>query len=346
MINNRMLRYVFIFVLIFGLSVSLFAQDNKKIAQTGFQYLSVVSDATAASMAEAVTTLNLKSSSMFFNPACMTEMNQMIDVSASYNELFADITHNTFSMSYKPADGLYGVIGLTFQSVDYGDNFFGTIVDPSVESGYRDTGDLSPTASSIGLGYAKALSAKFSIGAHVRWNKQDFGTVIQPIMETIDTLGAEMLGEEEKSYSQTPVSFDFGTLYKTGFKSLVFGMSIRNFSGEVEYIREAFQLPLVFTRGIHMDMMDFIDEGTRMHRAFLVFNTSHFRSRPEEYQFALNYSFMDYFSLRAGYVTGRDEESVAFGVGFNVKDYFTFDYAYIPLDVFDKSQRYTIRFSF
>ena len=189
MINNRIVKYIFIFVLIIGYSVSLFAQDNKKIAQTGFPYLSVVSDARAASMAEAVTTMNMKSSSLFFNPACMTEMDQMIDVSASYNELFADITHNTFSMSYKPADGLYGVIGLTFQSVDYGDNFFGTIVDPSVESGYRNTGELNPTASSIGLGYAKALSSKFSVGAHIRWNKQDFGTVRAPVIVEIDTLG-------------------------------------------------------------------------------------------------------------------------------------------------------------
>jgi hypothetical protein len=50
------------------------AQDNQKLAQSGFQFLSVVSDARAAAMAEAMTSLEIGSSALFFNPAGMADM--------------------------------------------------------------------------------------------------------------------------------------------------------------------------------------------------------------------------------------------------------------------------------
>ena len=46
----------------------LTAAENKKLAQTGFQFLSVVSDARASAMAEAMTSLETGSSALFFNP--------------------------------------------------------------------------------------------------------------------------------------------------------------------------------------------------------------------------------------------------------------------------------------
>ena len=39
------------------------------------------------------------------------------------------------------------------------------------------------------------------------------------------------------------MAFDFGILYKTGFKSLNFGMVVRNFSREVEYEKSRSSCP-------------------------------------------------------------------------------------------------------
>ncbi|HDQ45616.1 MAG TPA: hypothetical protein ENN17_09015, partial [bacterium] len=51
------------------LCVSTGFAQNKKLAQTGFQFLSVVSDARGSAMAEALTSLETGSSALFFNPA-------------------------------------------------------------------------------------------------------------------------------------------------------------------------------------------------------------------------------------------------------------------------------------
>jgi len=47
---------------------------NEKLAQAGFEFLSVVSDARAAAMADAMTSLQIGSSALFFNPAGMANI--------------------------------------------------------------------------------------------------------------------------------------------------------------------------------------------------------------------------------------------------------------------------------
>ena len=54
-------------------------------------------------------------------------------------------------------------------------------------------------------------------------------------------------------------------IYKTGFKSLNLGMSIRNFSEEIKYIEEGFQLPLTFRIGASIDALDFMDVDKSTH---------------------------------------------------------------------------------
>ncbi|MCD6100713.1 MAG: DUF3308 domain-containing protein, partial [Candidatus Marinimicrobia bacterium] len=66
---NRKLLVILSIVLML---VPLYSQ--KKLAQTGFQFLSVVSDARGGSMADAMTALELGSRGLFFNPAGMSRM--------------------------------------------------------------------------------------------------------------------------------------------------------------------------------------------------------------------------------------------------------------------------------
>jgi hypothetical protein len=54
--------------------------------------------------------------------------------------------------------------------------------------------------------------------------------------------------------------------------------------------------------------------------------------------------YLDFLSLRIGYLSHTDEQDFTFGVG--VEQFgFAFDYAYTPFGVFDKVQRFTLRFS-
>lgn len=329
----RMFQIILVFVLA---GTSLFAQERQKVAQTGFQFLSIISDARAAGMAGAVNTIPLGSSSLFFNPAVLTEISGFIDMSASQNQWISDIKHNAFSLAVKPESGKYGVIGISVQSVDYGE-VLGTVVDASNPEGYMDIGVIEPTALAVGIGYAKSLSDRFSVGTQIRWVKQDLGSSIVP-SATDDSTTQKVLNE------LTPVAFDFGTLFKTGIKSLAFGMSIRNFSNDIKYADEGFQLPLVFTIGASMDMMDLFEISGPEQSLYLSVDATHYRSHPEQLIIGLDYTFMSLLSIRTGYVTSNDEDGLNFGMGIS---YFglTFDYAYTPFGLFDKVQRMTIRFA-
>jgi hypothetical protein len=311
---------------------------NVKLAQAGFEFLSVVSDAQAAGMADAVTSLEMGSGSLFFNPAGMADMQKFIDITASANQWIADIQHNTFSLAISPAHGRFGVIGFTYQNVNYGD-FYGTRVNMALDAGYYDTGIFSLGANALGLGYAKRLTEWFNVGGQVRLVRQDLGkSIIPEISDVPDT--TEVIAENVL----TPLSFDFGTQFKTGFRSLVFGMSIRNFSREIEYVEEPFQLPLVFNMGISMDLMDLVAKGDSKQSLYMSLDASHYRSRSEQLKVGLDWRPLKILALRCGYITNEDESGLTFGVGLS-RFGFTFDYAYTPYGVFNQVQRLTMRIS-
>ena len=317
------------------------AAENKKLAQTGFQFLSVISDARAAGMAGAVNSLEMGSASIFFNPAAMANSSSMIDLSASDNSWIADIHHYTVSLAFNPmphSGGNLGIFGISVQSVNYGDVEW-TVVDKNSADGYSDQGIISPSALAIGIGYAKALSTQFSVGGQVKWVKQDLGeSLIPSVTYQEDSVLVE------KDNQLTPLSFDFGTLFKTGFKSLAFGMSVRHFSKEIQYAEEGFQLPLVFTIGASMNLMDLFSNQDNNQSLLLSVDATHFRSHPEQLIAGLEYTLMRTLSLRCGYVTSNDEDGLSFGFGVS-KFGLHLDYAYTPFGVFDIVQRMTARFS-
>jgi len=311
---------------------------GEKLAQSGFQFLSVNSDAQAAALGGALTARDFRSSALFFNPAGMARMSTFFDITASLNEWIADIKHNTFSLAINPAHGQYGVFGFSVQYVSYGE-VITTVVDKSAEAGFLDTGTIEPSALSVGFGYAKAITDRFSVGGQIRYVEQDLGHSIIPAAITLtDTV------KRETENALQPLAFDFGTIYKTQLKGLAFGMSIRNFSKEIKYAKEGFELPLVFTMGITMDLMNLLPEMGLDQNAILSIDASHYRSHPEQIKVGLDYTFMRMLSLRVGYVSNNYEENVSYGVGFS-KLGFSIDYAYTPFGLFDNVRRITVRFS-
>lgn len=358
--NRTCLLVMFIGILVVTKS---FAEDNQKLAQASFHFLSVVSDAKASAMANAVTSLQVGSSALFFNPAGMSRMDNFFDISMSHNQWIADIKHYTFGAAISPWEGDYGVLGFSLQYVDYG-SFIRTYRDRSEtsEKGYIEVGIFKLSAYALGVGYAKKLTDQFSVGGQIRWAEQDLGQSRIPNKETwkipiykpdttklggIDSTKIIGYADSAKFVNNklNPLVFDFGTQFRTGFKSLVFGMSVRNFSKEIQYAYESFQLPLVFTLGISMDLMDFFDGVTLDQSLYLSIDASHYRDHPEQLKIGLDYSILKLVSLRAGYSTNTDEAGFSFGIGVRQLG-FSFDYSYTPYGIWDKVQRMTARFSY
>ena len=209
---------------------SVIAQE--KLAQTGMQFLSVIPDARAAALAGAMTTIENYSSAIFNNPAMLAERDYTFDIMLTQNNWIADIKHNALSAAYAPSEGIYGVFAVSAMVVDYGE-IEGTIIAEN-ELGYLETGIISPSAYAIGIGYAKALSMKFSVGTHIKFVHQYLGPSAKSISPEASNIS---MASNELSV----LAFDFGTVYHTGFRSLAFGMSVQNFSKEVVYVEESFQ---------------------------------------------------------------------------------------------------------
>ena len=308
------------------------AQQNVKLAQSGMQFLSVVSDARAAGMAGAVTTVRMQSASLFFNPACLAESDALLDFSASYNLWIADIKHYAGSFSVRPMSGDIGVFALSFQFVDYGEILGTSVADTKI--GYVDDGQVNAYATAIGLGYGKALSQAFSVGGQVRWVMQKLGESLVPAGN----------GTEMKTNRASAMAFDFGTIFKPGFKSFAFGMSVRNFSKEVKFEDQAFELPLTFTLGVSMDVMDFLQDRSIVHDAHVSIDAVHNRDYYEQVMIGADANLFDVLNLRAGFLSSTDEQGFSFGFGVHQSGV-AVDYAYTPFGVFTNAQRVTLRYS-
>lgn len=312
--------------------------ETTKRAQTGMKFLSTSLDARATALGGAVTadeSFNT-SSALFYNPAGMARMTNTFHVGFSNTQFIADISYNAFSAAFQP-EGNLGVFGISVMSIDYGD-ILQTRRDDS-ESGYIDLGTFAPTGIAVGVGYARSFTDRFSIGGQMKFVTQDFGS-------------QQVTSASNRDFKESTVAFDMGIIYNTGFRSLVLGMSARNFASEVTYVTESFELPLTFQLGLAMDMIDFTSLDPNMHRFQLRVDAQRPRDFVEHVKIGGEYTFMNLLSLRAGMAeafVADEERGVSLGAGLNLEVSsvrLTADYSFTDFGVFDSVNRFSVGIGF
>ena len=322
-----MIRYVLSMLTVSSL---LFSSDNKKLAQTGFQFLSIASDARSGGMADAMTTMHSNSVSIFFNPAGLSRQSQFYDMNFSSNEWIAGIKHDAISFSFSPKNGQFGCLGFSLLNVDYGE-LQGTMVWDN-DQGFIDTEKFSPSALAFGIGYGRALSENFSVGAHVKKAYQYLGNNVVPVTDSSNVVEDNIANA---------VAFDFGTIYITDWHGFTFGMSVRNFSEEVEYAYDSFQLPLTFRVGGSIDVLSFVPSFSENQSLRMALEALHPRSHPERLNLGLEYSFLGMGHLRLGYLFNYDQRDLTYGAGIQLGP-LKIDYALTPFGVFDNVSRLSV----
>ncbi|MEX2364379.1 MAG: PorV/PorQ family protein [Balneolaceae bacterium] len=303
------------------------------------KYLSVSPSARASALSDAVTSVEMGAYAAFYNPASMAHMKGTYSASAGAVQWITDINHNSASFIFKPFDGKFGVIGLNALSVDYGE-IQATVVEES-DKGYRDIGTISPTAMAVGISYANAITDQFSIGANFRYTNQNLGSVAT----SVDGEGNYTM----QSYSGSTGVVDFGILYKTGFESLNFAMTLRNFSPEVSYDIEESELPLTFKIGLSMNILDLTDVNPDNHSLLVSVDANRPRDFDEQLFFGMEYAFLNRFMLRGGYGFPKDEEKLSFGAGIRQPVgtlNLSVDYAYTQFGVFGEINRLSVQLGF
>lgn len=314
----------------------LYAQQRKK-GQTSMKFLSTSNFANASGMANAVTAMEGGAWTQFYNPAAVAWTSQRIDLTGSVTEWIAGIEYSSGAASFRPAKGRFGVFGFQFFSVDYGD-LQGTI-RANNERGYIDVGTFSPSAASFGLSYAKSLSNQFAVGANVKFVTQDLGSGVVGFNPDDSYL--------QQGFDANATVVDFGVFYKTGFESLNFAMSVRNFSPDVSFATQEHELPLTFKMGLSMDVFDLTKIDRSKHSLLVNIDANRPRDYNEQIQIGAQYTFLDLVVFRGGYLFPSDEEGFSFGFGVKGKlrtnQYVTVDYSYSDFGVFSNVNRLTFR---
>lgn len=326
----------FVIVLLLLVSVAAIGQTNAKLAQTGLKFLNVATDPRAVAMGEAVTSVEGSSTAMFFNPAGLARFSGTAHASFGTTQWIAGIDHLYASAAIATPNNDYGVFGITFQTVDYGE-IIRTIRATNAD-GYLDVGMFRPTAFAVGLGYARALSDRFSIGGRASYVFQDLGAGFR----SVDSYGNPLKSDNNIDV----LSFDFGMFYNTGFKSLNFAMSVRNFSKEIKYQKEGFQLPLMFRIGVSINAMDFITMDTDADRLLLSVDATNSRDYPETVNMGGEYVFMKSLAIRGGYMFGQDERGFTAGIGLQQTLEgigLGIDYSYTPFGIFGTVNRFALQ---
>jgi len=307
--------------------------DLNKLAQSTMDFLVVSVSPKASSMGEAYSAFGTGADAMFYNPAGMAEMNTPFSAVVNYTQWIADINYYAGAVSWKI--GNYGVVGMNVLSVDYG-TIIGTSLD--LQKGYVDNGALSNVgAYSFGLSYAKAISSAFMVGGNVRYVGQNLGS-----NNFVDGTSAEN--------DAAKLTFDIGVKYHTLYKDFRFGMAIRNFSSDITRELDPEQLPLTFTMGGAIDLLDFVDEshgkGTSLTFAadFL-----HPNNYSERVNMGLEYRVLGIIALRGGYQTNHDLQSWSAGVGINSSvggTTWEVNYSFSKMDIFPNVNRFSLEAAF
>jgi len=180
------------------------AQEFAKVGTSGAQFLKIAVGSRGIGMGEAFDAVCNDASSIFWNPAGLTSIEKNSLVAAHANWL-ADINYEAAAFA-RNVRGI-GVIGVSFGYLGSGDIAETTVMQPEGTGNYFNTSNLM-----LGVSYARALTDKFSIGGNIKYIEEKL--------------------ENEKA---TAWAVDIGTLYKTGFRSLRMGITIRNFGPELKF---------------------------------------------------------------------------------------------------------------
>lgn len=324
-------------LLIGGIASPGVAQDKR--AQTVMKFLSVPIGARATGLSDAVTSLDNGVDGIFSNPASIafTQGNQ-----ASFGNVqwIADIQYQHAGAVFAPANGLYGVFGVSFLGVDYG-TLTETVANQDPNTGYDVIGTFSPKAIAYGLSYARAITTQFAVGANIRYVDQQLANAAT----SRDGTDFNRVNISEQNYS-----VDFGVLFKTGFRSLNLGMSVRNYGNEVEYVLDSQEMPLTFRMGISMDVVDFTPMNPNTHSLLVSVDANRPRDYYEQILIGTEYTFMKRLALRGGYVFPSDEQGFSAGVGviqpFGRRYGIRADYSYTSFGVFNGVNRLGIQLMF
>lgn len=314
--------------------------QNKKKAQVGFRFLENPVSAEVVGRGATGVVSTTDANGIFWNPALIGWQDDRAELSLNYSKGIADINYSSAAVTYK-IDGV-GVLGLSLINMDYGD-FYATRNSEGGE-GYVDLGTFTPKAYCVGLAFSQKVTERFSYGVHAKYAYQDLGDA----WISTGTSYSNMI-LSQKSYSKGVLVADIGAYYDFLYHGICFGATVQNVSKELKYESEAFPLPFAISFAAKVEPLGFFLPDEKDHRAVLSMELRQPRDYGQKMKFGLEYSFIDKFFARIGYMANLDERGFTCGAGIVQELYgkpFSFDYAYEPFGLFGGSHFISLKISY
>ena len=293
------------------------AEFFEKVGTFDGQFMKIPIGARATAMGGAFVAVADDASAVFWNPAGIARLSGNV-IAVHHLNWVSDInlTQATyvFSLGFLP-----GMLAVNARSLYMDDLERTTVYQPNGDGTFFDAG-----YSSFGLTYARSLTDKFSVG-----------------------LTASLVHAGLDDLSSNALSFDVGTLYDTGYRSLKIGMEIANMGSELSYIdgTEPSRLPILFRVGASVNVVNSLE-----HHVLATGEFSHPPDNKERLNGGFEYAFKDFFFLRGGYNFGYDVESLTGGLGVkfptSLASETRFDYSYTDLDDLAAAHRFSLEIDF
>ncbi|MDZ7262647.1 MAG: PorV/PorQ family protein [candidate division KSB1 bacterium] len=320
---------------------------KKKVGQSGMTYLAISMGARESALGDAGTAIVKGINGIWHNPSVLADIKRL---AVSFNQVNWLVDTRVYGVAAAYSLGNWGTVGMDVTYMDFGEIIGTRRVDKTLDyRGFIITGTIGVEDYAIGFAYARRINDKFALGFKIKRLHESLGTARYVSMVENEGTENEIKHYTEKEWKLDDWGLDFGTVYNVGWKNLTFAMTLQNFSRDMKYWYEEFQLPMSLRMGLAMKVSElFLPNNENVVVNFAI-DAIHPNDYTERIHLGSELVYMKKFALRAGYKFNHDVESFTLGLGthFELAGLVTtLDYAYTSTYFFKDVSRFSIQFAF
>ncbi|NUN08142.1 MAG: PorV/PorQ family protein [Ignavibacteriaceae bacterium] len=318
--KNTLFKILFLAVIAgtINLQAQLF-RNTSKVGTTVASFLKIGAGSRALAMGGAYSAVSDDIYGLYWNPAGIARSKANGEVTFNHAEWLADISYDFAAVSINIEE--IGTLAFSVTSLSVPEEKVRTEAFPEGDGRVWDAGSLA-----FGLGYARQLTDRFSVGFHVKYIRESIWNT-----------------------SASAMAIDIGTYYISPFNDMVIGASFSNFGTKMQldgrdilfnydpdgdpaqgsnnllskYEMGTFDLPLSFRLGLSMNVYK-----DRYFRVTTALDATHPNDNTEYLNGGVEVAFNEMLMFRAGYKSLflRDSEqglTLGGGVNYEVADMVT-----------------------
>ncbi len=310
----------------------------RKSGSTTAAFLKISTGARQAALGSATTVLSDDINQAFVNPAGITLNSGQLQATYTRNNWIADISYDA------------GAVGIGLDLPLLGESTIGLSLASLGKDDIPADRDFAPAL----LPYEELSSSTYNYGESV------IGlTIAKPFSDKLDMgITVKMISSDIDDKSASAIAVDAGAIYDVGYNGFTIGARINNLGSDMKYVFIEEPLPLSFTIGAGIDVVNTGSTQIRM-----MVDAAKPQDQDQLINWGTEYTYAEMVQFRGGYKLNysgiRDDndleisdEGISFGAGLDLPlaDVglsgigLRVDYNYSDFNNFDAVHRFTFNF--